>query len=165
MWHDLKLQHSSSVNEPFRLNVVCPLRILPSRILSQCSYILVVVSELWPQRPTVADITLCWYFISLQAELVSSVEKLIPKKILPRSVQHWFTVKSERTVTLNHKFRNVLEVLRSMMWGDIRYASADIFGISQLTSVSLSARFYPVLHGHVLMQVPDQIYIVAVLAG
>ena len=122
--------------------MVYPQRILPSRILSQYSYILVAVSELCPQRPKS-----CRYYVivivhSLQAELVSSVEQLIPKKILPGSVQHWFTVKSEKTVTLNHKFRNVLEVLRSMMWGDIRYASADIFGISQLTSVSLSPRFY-----------------------
>ena len=34
-WHDPKLQHSSSdmvgIEEPFRLNVVCPLRIPPSR--------------------------------------------------------------------------------------------------------------------------------------
>jgi len=38
VWHDLKLQHSSSdivgIEEPFRLNVVCPLRISPSRIHS-----------------------------------------------------------------------------------------------------------------------------------
>jgi len=37
VWHDPKLQHSSSdivgIEEPFRLNVVCPLRIPPSRAL------------------------------------------------------------------------------------------------------------------------------------
>ena len=36
-WHDPKLQHSSSdivgIEELFRLNVVCPLRIPPSRIV------------------------------------------------------------------------------------------------------------------------------------
>jgi len=36
VWHDLKLQHGSfnivGIEEPFRLNVVCPLRIPPSSI-------------------------------------------------------------------------------------------------------------------------------------
>jgi len=72
------------------------------------------------------------FYFCMQAELVSSVEQLIPKKILPASVCQWFTVKTEKTVTLNHKFRNVLEELRWKFWGDIHYSTADLFASSQV---------------------------------